>query len=1084
MSTRNIDDILEQLQNRKSEVEGILTSHGVEFSKDRSEFQFKTQCPGLHELKVAAIMDEFTLLNFKDECTLLEVTPDDWETQLREFRPDMFFLESAWNGKDKSWYRKIANGSKELEDVTTYCHDNGIPVVFWNKEDPVYTATFMFAASCADYVFTTDFDCIEKYKQTLHHNSVFFLPFSAQPRVHNPVEIHDRKDKFCFAGAYYHRYVDRCRVFDSFADVFEQGKGLDIYDRNFGHARPEHAFPQRYDDMIVGTLSPDDIHIAYKGYNYGVNMNSVGQSQTMFARRVYELLASNTVSVGNYARGCKNLFGDLTVCTDSAETMKKQFDKYCSSETDYRKYRLLGLRKVIESHLCEDRLGFIARCVFGKDMREPLPDIYILSNAEGEEAIRVKASFDKQTWEKKHLIFVKGENVSLPQDSFAGVMSPDDYYGENYLKDLALSVRYSDCDGFGKVNYYSNGEDGIVLNGRESTYKECRELNVSRGIFKATVVDDLTSFVQGCVAQGNFFCTDEFNYCECLQADACVDVDDIYVADTGVELEKINEQAASVNCEDFNADVMSFSSRDMYDMYHSRERGISVSLEGEKFVVASKLGDENIVYLDVSNNFPLGDVLAGDSFSAFFNSSGDLDIVNFCIFYDSTMKEIGRGSSVGSRVLTAQIPKNTEFVRLTLRIKGSGRREFSSITIGSSLSAMSATPILLRSDVLVLSDHYPSYDDLYRYMFVHKRNMLYKDNGLVVDMLCMDMWNENRYREFENINVIEGASEKLMSILSSGSIKTLCVHFLNPYMWDVIKNYLDKINLIIWSHGSDILPWYRRQFNYRTKAELNEAKAQSEKKERLWKEVFEYSERYNIHFVCVSEFFKHQIEEDYNVDLADRCSVIHNCIDTDMFTYEKKSEDMRYKIMTVKSFSSPTYANDITQQAILKLSKEPEFDRMTFDIYGDGEYFKQDTDKIKKFPNVHLHRQFLTQSEIAALHKEHGIYIATTRTDTQGVSRDEAMASGLVPVANKVAAIPEFVDDNCGMLVPPEDSDGVADAVLKLCRDPELFLRLSENAAKKVRSMTTKEFTIDKETELIQNYFASPQTTKKAKNVK
>jgi glycosyltransferase involved in cell wall biosynthesis len=34
-----------------------------------------------------------------------------------------------------------------------------------------------------------------------------------------------------------------------------------------------------------------------------------------------------------------------------------------------------------------------------------------------------------------------------------------------------------------------------------------------------------------------------------------------------------------------------------------------------------------------------------------------------------------------------------------------------------------------------------------------------------------------------------------------------------------------------------------------------------------------------------------------------------------------------------------------------------------------------------------------------------------SRTDTQGVSRDEAMSSGLVPVTNAVAAIPEFVDD-------------------------------------------------------------------------
>lgn len=79
-------------------------------------------------------------------------------------------------------------------------------MVFWNKEDPIYTDTFMPAAKCADFVFTTDIDCIRKYKERLKHDRVYLLHFAAQPQKHNPVEKFTRKDKFCFAGAYYHRY--------------------------------------------------------------------------------------------------------------------------------------------------------------------------------------------------------------------------------------------------------------------------------------------------------------------------------------------------------------------------------------------------------------------------------------------------------------------------------------------------------------------------------------------------------------------------------------------------------------------------------------------------------------------------------------------------------------------------------------------------------------------------------------------------------------------------------------------------------------------------------------------------------------
>ena len=88
--------------------------------------------------------------------------------------------------------------------------------------------------------------------------------------------------------------------------------------------------------------------------------------------------------------------------------------------------------------------------------------------------------------------------------------------------------------------------------------------------------------------------------------------------------------------------------------------------------------------------------------------------------------------------------------------------------------------------------------------------------------------------------------------------------------------------------------------------------------------------------------------------------------------------------------------------------------------------------------------------------------------DTQGVSRDEAMSSGLVPVANAVAAVPEFTDETCCMLCPPEDAKAVAEAILRLVREPELFGRMSANAAARVRRQCAEENTIGRELALIQ----------------
>ena len=68
--------------------------------------------------------------------------------------------------------------------------------------------------------------------------------------------------------------------------------------------------------------------------------------------------------------------------------------------------------------------------------------------------------------------------------------------------------------------------------------------------------------------------------------------------------------------------------------------------------------------------------------------------------------------------------------------------------------------------------------------------------------------------------------------------------------------------------------------------------------------------------------------------------------------------------------------------------------------------------------------------------------------DSQGVSRDEAMSSGLVPITTDITAIPEFVNHECGILTPPEDYKSISKGIIELYNNPEMFLQMSENAAK------------------------------------
>ena len=167
------------------------------------------------------------------------------------------------------------------------------------------------------------------------------------------------------------------------------------------------AFPWKYNPYILGNLPADQIDRAYKGYFYGVNLNSIQQSQSMFARRVFELLACNTVIIGNFSRGVKNYFGDLTICTDDETTEDMYFNRFCKDPVIRDKYRLLGLRKVLSEGLYQDRLGYITEKVFGINMKPALPKVTILAYAHSrQQAIRLEKMFQEQTIPNAELVFL------------------------------------------------------------------------------------------------------------------------------------------------------------------------------------------------------------------------------------------------------------------------------------------------------------------------------------------------------------------------------------------------------------------------------------------------------------------------------------------------------------------------------------------------------------------------------------------------------------------------------------------------------------------------------------------------------
>lgn len=1053
------------------------------------------------KIRIACIMDEFNFEALKYECELLQLTPECWLEEMKKFNPHLVLIDSAWKGKENKWEKKIAYISSELTDIIKYCTEEEIPTIFWNKEDPVHFETFINTASMFDYVFTTDIGCISRYKEMLGYENVFLFPFACQPAIHNPIETFERKDKLCFAGAYYARYVERQKDLKTMVDALTSIKDLEIYDRNYGKKEPMYMFPQEYKKFIVGNLPYDQIRKAYNGYKYGINMNSIKDSQTMFARRVFELLASNTVTISNYSRGLKLIFGDLVISSDNEEELKTKFTALDADELYYKKFRLLGLRKVLQEHTYENRFNYLFQKVLSLKIADSNPEILVLALIKRKSDLEtIFKNYCNQSYLKKNLVLItttcditneyneiikregvklynieKAQNINISQISgkgFVATMVPEDYYGKNYLLDMVLATNYSNADAIGKKTYFFADKDAIEVKNDGFQYRYTNFLPVRSSIIKVKLIgkENLLEWIQSAVDREfenkNCLSVDEFNYCKNGTDKNCSVVDDLENVNLGISMQEVYEASEKISVIK-NSSPKNFISANYLASWFKpgKYKKVTLSLIDNDFLVKSELSEGNHQYIYSSKVFNLDEFKFVEEAKFNFVASPGLEISFVILFLSNEGERLGHTIALANRNHTSEIPEGTAKIKIGLRVLGPGQCLVKQLILDH--IDFSSNYLVGRSSVLLVTNNYPQYDDLYRNAFVHQRVIQYKRQNLGIDVFRFNKNYSTGFYEFEGIDIQSGYQSELKAALKSGKYKIVLVHFLDEAMWEVFEEFVEKIKIIVWLHGAEIQPWYRRKFNSQNIIEKQHAILRSNKRVKFWNKIFSKLHP-NMHFVFVSQYFANEVMEDYKVTLpGSQYSVVHNCINTELFDYKEKTPDQRLKILSIRPYASRTYANDLSVKAILELSKEPFFNELTFRIIGKGKLFNSTLEPLRGFSNVIIEETFLRQEEIAELHKKHGILLCPTRMDSQGVSRDEAMSSGLVPVTNKVAAVPEFVDETCGMLVEPEDALGMAKAIKKLYYEPELFLKLSKNASQRVRNQSGYKQTIIKEIDLI-----------------
>lgn len=233
-----------------------------------------------HDFRVGVIGDVYMYNFYKDVfTTVYYLSPDNYQNILKKGL-DIVIYTTCWKGIDNEEWRGIKfreKPKKALNEIIKYAQQHKIKTVFQTIEDPSNFEYFLPVAEKFDYILTTDIDCIERYKEALGHDRVYFGEYGVNPQLNNPIGSRRKiRNAAFFAGSYPKRYKERCDdmeiIFDS---IIDSGGELLIADRNFGVDSEDLVYPERFRSSVLPPVQHTVLQKLHKLFRYNLNFNSI-----------------------------------------------------------------------------------------------------------------------------------------------------------------------------------------------------------------------------------------------------------------------------------------------------------------------------------------------------------------------------------------------------------------------------------------------------------------------------------------------------------------------------------------------------------------------------------------------------------------------------------------------------------------------------------------------------------------------------------------------------------------------------------------------------------------------------------------
>ena len=240
----------------------------------------------------------------------------------------------------------------------------------------------------------------------------------------------------------------------------------------------------------------------------------------MFARRVFELIACNTIVISNSSKGMEKMLGEVILVSDDGNVIREKIDFLLKNEQAYRILRLKALRSVMSEHTYHDRIRQVLKKVYGIEAPRKTKRITVIFIVQ-EPPLDMPECFKRQTYPDKNIVYLPLSDSAawmgilqplISQGDLLTLMDMGDYYGPHYLEDMGLAFFYSDANVINKiiplrssVNLVNDGHQYRYVN---TIFHNAAMIDPSR-VAMETILDYLK---YNEFQVGKILCLDEFNY--------------------------------------------------------------------------------------------------------------------------------------------------------------------------------------------------------------------------------------------------------------------------------------------------------------------------------------------------------------------------------------------------------------------------------------------------------------------------------------------------------------------------------------------------------------------------------------------